>query len=637
MGDDNTTSTTASVRASATPRAPAVTGEPAAAAALLEHADLTSWAGAGNGSLLLAYEVRGRGCYFRQVMPDATVIGWFGKRGGLCPTLFGFGTGFVGIDGPDPQHRSQDLSVPGAPLAVRSEVAGREPAQGDIYLGPCSDLTDEEDDYAIADDGCAYSPTAHTLYRLHDSLGIDPHGRVWSVTTSNAVRVTDGAEHWDSPPFREQPTVLLAGGEDSAMVWFDFMAAQVTGDAGRSWRRVTGVPPDVQSPVSPAMLSDGRLVLGMTNGQLWRGTDPSNTAFEALEAGPLDTVVAAGERLYGLAEGAQDRRLTEFAWFSDDDGSTWTQAFGPGGASHPAPPVPADQLEPLAPTDVPARIAGMKESGVAVTKDGFVMVTYEGSGGQGDMQTAWRLYDQDDEIVADGEDGWLAAPAGDGFVVSTSNGLRFSDDHGQLRRIRDAGRRPAAAGDVVLPELGVYRPSTAEMFSGAASPDGTVTAVDGRGRAWAVGRTPRGRTVVRWALPGESWSSRDIGPAIGARTVVAKGATLIVAGRRELYVSNDSGETWDRVVHGAGVYSGLPTFSIRPDGTIVAGDSRAGYRISHDGGHIFQKAEPAEAEARVVGGMFARGRPGATEVSIDRKQWKTFTPAVARRLQPSVP
>jgi hypothetical protein len=590
---------------------------------------------------LVAYSVPGGRCYFREVLPDDSVIGWFGERGTYCPWLFGLDAGFLGISGVDPDGRSQDLSVPGAPVAVKSEGFGRKPRAGDIYLGLCGDLSDEEDaSVSEAGSGCAYAPKSRTLYRLGDSLDIDPRGRVWEATASDSVRVSDGSRRWESEPFRDHPARALTGADGSAIIWFDMLSGpQVTSDAGRTWQRLTGVPSDDQEPLSPAMLHDGRLMLGATNGQFWRGTDPENNTFQAIEAGPIDTAVVAGDRLYGLTDLGDDRRLRDLAWVSEDDGSTWTQVFDARGASPQTAALPADQLNPVDPAKVAARIARLEESGVAVADDGLVLISYQGTDKQGTTQTAWRLYDRRDRVVAEGPDAWFADPAGSGFVLATGQGLRFLDNRAQLSRISapEGLRRPVTSGDVLLPEHGVYRPSTREVFTGAAVPDGTVSATDGQGRMWAVGRSPRGRTVVRWAVPGQAWTSRDIGPAIGARTVVGKGSTLIVAGRRDLYLSTDSGATWERVTHGASAYSGRPVFVIRPDKTILGGDSRAGYRISYDGGHTFQDAAPREAEARLLGAMFARGEPGATEVSVDRKHWQRFTPGVARQIQDSNP
>jgi len=180
VGHDSAASSTPSADVSPTPTAPVVTGEPAGAVALVRRADRASWAGAGDGSLLLAYNVPGRRCYFRRVMPNDRVIGWFGERGTYCPRLFGFDGGFLGIDGVDPQRRSQDLSVPGAPVEVKSEYTGREPSGGDIYLGWCTDLTDDDADDAsplAAALGCAYAPKSRSLYQMRDALDIDPHGR----------------------------------------------------------------------------------------------------------------------------------------------------------------------------------------------------------------------------------------------------------------------------------------------------------------------------------------------------------------------------------------------------------------------------------------------------------------------------
>lgn len=49
-----------------------------------------------------------------------------------------------------------------------------------------------------------------------------------------------------------------------------------------------------------------------------------------------------------------------------------------------------------------------------------------------------------------------------------------------------------------------------------------------------------------------------------------------------MYLSPDGGKTWRLLTHGASVYSGIPEFRVTADGSIVAGDDRAGFRVSHD-------------------------------------------------------
>jgi len=79
------------------------------------------------------------------------------------------------------------------------------------------------------------------------------------------------------------------------------------------------------------------------------------------------------------------------------------------------------------------------------------------------------------------------------------------------------------------------------------------------------------------------------------------------------------------------VYDGLPQFTVRPDDSIVAGDERAGYRVSYDL-RTFHKPTAADLHARVIGDLFVREPLGRLEISRDRANWQPFTPRNIRRL-----
>ena len=105
----------------------------------------------------------------------------------------------------------------------------------------------------------------------------------------------------------------------------------------------------------------------------------------------------------------------------------------------------------------------------------------------------------------------------------------------------------------------------------------------------------------------------------------------MVVGPRQMYISADAGTTWRLVTHGASVYDGLPQFTVRPDGSIIAGDERAGYRVSYDL-RTFHKPTAADLRAQVIGDLFVRGSLGRLEISRDRANWQPFTLQNIRRL-----
>ncbi len=169
------------------------------------------------------------------------------------------------------------------------------------------------------------------------------------------------------------------------------------------------------------------------------------------------------------------------------------------------------------------------------------------------------------------------SPAGDGFVLSTGVGMQFVDaaGHSIPVNVHLSSRRAVAADDSPLPGGGVFRPSEVAIFTGTASPDGVVSTVDGHGRMWALGHGAAGRTVVRSAMAGGPWESHDLGPAIGAQNVQGAGSTLLVPGRRTMYVSLDAGATWTLRPGPYPQGEGPGSFTVWPDGTIVTGDYRA--------------------------------------------------------------
>jgi hypothetical protein len=606
-------------------------GEPARGiAAARRYPDPIAYAAAGDGSFLLGYQWKD-GCYYRRVFRDGEVTGWFGHGGTGCPYLWGDATGYLGLDSEDPMRHSVDLSQVGQQPAVGAKAV-RTPRPGDVYLEWCDDLA-EEDALVVTDNdpakGCAYSPATRSLYRLRPVLTIDPAGRSWALGGHRTLLITDGTTQRRTAPLPGRPDGVTASAGRFATVWLDDMRRLYsTVDSGRSWRQVTTLPPQGHDHGEDSMLADGRLVFNPWNGQLWRGTNRSNRSFEPVEAGPISTVAAGDDRLFGLAEHPRDPRMTGMVFMSQDAGSTWRPIVGRTGVLPRSRPVPANALRLPGGPSAAEMIRHLKPHDVAVTKDGLVLVTYGTDGGR----TAWRLHDRHDRVVAQGVDAWGVTTAGDGFILASTQGLRFVDTTGRLTRVDwwEESRRPVTTGDVWVPE-GVYRPSQRRLFIGTAQPNGAVSAADTHGRMWALARHTGTRTVVRSAVPGGPWSSRELGPKIGATDVQGGGSILMVVGPRQMYISADAGATWRLVTHGASVYDGLPQFAVRPDDSIIAGDERAGYRVSDDL-RTFHKPTAADLHARVIGELFVRGPLGRLEISRDRVNWQPFTPRSIRRL-----
>jgi hypothetical protein len=586
-------------------------------------------------------------CYYRQVHRDGSVTGTF--RRGSCPFVDTASTRYLAFDsgldeeGDARMEHDVDFAQADHVVPVAVDDPGRVPLPGDIYEGLCADLS-EPDPRNPARRGCAFSPQGHTFYRMRPALTIDPAGRVWRLGPGRALTVTEPTTSWEAGPVADglrlqtaplpfRPRELLGSDGKAAVTWPEStLGTYVTDDLGASWQRIRSLPDTVAGGniETTAFLPDGRLILGPADGALWRATDTTNLHYEAIDAGPIETIISAGDLLYGMGDRYDPG---SDVWVSTDAGSTWRQVLGRNGATPGRRPMPADRLKVLGQPEVASVVARRPPSDVAVTSAGLVLVVYGDAGDR--SQTAWRLYGRHDEVLAGGLDAASVAVAGDGFLLSTDTGERFVGADGSVTRIdtRYGLRLPVRAGDVVVDDdPGTFRPQGRKLFIGVAEPDGTVTAVDGLGRMWARGRDHNGRTVVRWATPGRAWHSREIGPALGTGTVVGRGSTLLITGYRRMLLSADAGETWRLLVHGATAYVGPPSFSIRPDGSIIGGDPAAGWRVSSDL-RTFQDAAYLDIlDDKYVGDLFARGTGAHLEVSRDRVNWLPFSPAAARSL-----
>ena len=317
--------------------------------------------------------------------------------------------------------------------------------------------------------------------------------------------------------------------------------------------------------------------------------------------------------------------------------STPTASTTPSPAAASQPPVatPGPVNRPSA--EVSNLIDRLTPTQFALNKAGYLLITY--SDQVKGIKAAWRLYGPQDNVIAEGRGGAGPTAVDTGFLLFQRT-VKFLDRRGRLTKVtsRESLRRPLGEGDTPIPGLEeAFNFRDKELFVGTAVPNGVVTLVDGKGRFWALGKHTPGRTVVRLARPGGAWRSRDLGPRIGARRVTGAGKLIMVTGVRRMYLSSDGGKTWRLLRHGASVYSGeAPDFGVTADGSIVAGDERAGWRISHDL-KTFHDATPGEVRGAVQT-VTTRGTGASSQLSVDGVHWEGFSiPSLRRHLSATSP
>jgi hypothetical protein len=579
---------------------------------------------------MLTYTQDGR-CYLRKRGADGDLAGGFVA---FCGDVRAGARAYVALD-PDDLGRSLDVTDPASPVALTVAEEPLDPAPSDVYLGPCDALADPG---ARAGQGCVYAPRTKTIHRVPGAVAVDPYGRVWSNGSGGRVaidgHVGDSIETLPGPA----TTILTSRGELSVAWTRGRPATVLLGFRGVNWEGGIAFPHAIQTRALVHLADDGGVFLGPRHGVLWRMTSATGHTFAATTTGPIATVVAAGTTLYGLPDPAAAPPAGGKVWLSRDGATTWSQILD-GAEATSTTPTPAEGLAGAGPSAAGRIIdTALSPADFAANQGGGILVIYGGG-----RPSAWRLYGSDDRVVAQGLDAYWVDSAGDGFVLWQSDGPKYVDARGRVSVLHeDPVPLPIRRGDVLVPGqwihgdvdyLNMVRPSDGSKFRGTADPDGHPSVVDAAGRLWALGETPAGRTVVRWATPGGPWHSRDLGPDIGARRVQGSGTVLLVPGMRQIYLSSDMGRTWSLRRHTASHFAGRPPrFMVLPDGSILGGKG-IGWSVSSDLVH-FRTLSVQEAGriidnagwARTMGTLFAHGKGRDITVSLDRVHRYPFSP-----------
>jgi photosystem II stability/assembly factor-like uncharacterized protein len=297
--------------------------------------------GSQDGSLLLAHyrddEESLGGQLLRIVRPDGLVRAYFS---GDVPTQ-GVGAGFLVLDGP-----VDDASY--------VDSAG-ETHRVDVVPAP---FTPESGDTALALPGgrklAVFRASDQTIHPLPgpslrrrqwiSAAALDAQGTLWVMVGGSVRWSLDNGATWRrrdlDPVHRFNPDedffdMVVAGG---TTVVYDTSGLGVTPhsgkitfttDQGRNWR--TLARPRGFTGTRMHVLADGRILLGPQAGQYWRAASARNSGFEMIDAGPIVSLVVAGESVYALPYGESigpgvtpaDRGLV---WVSRDNANTWVVA-----------------------------------------------------------------------------------------------------------------------------------------------------------------------------------------------------------------------------------------------------------------------------------------------------------------------
>ncbi|WP_409062969.1 hypothetical protein [Streptomyces sp. SYP-A7185] len=300
---------------------------------------------AGDGSLLLSYNVRGIGddegpaaAAWRIVSPAGRTVAqraWHANVEDRPDRYIGVRDGFVRW------HRSSRgaqsvyaLDVGGKRHEVTTSVRALGTRPGDVVLN--------EGIPALL-----YRPAERTVATPagaaeYEDVAMDERGTLWfmvrSQTPHRVVQQRDGRTLTSTPvpkPYTSGGALIAAGGTTALALLRGgtVRGLMVSEDGGAHWRNLTGggipwqdLKRDVVFLVLRA-LPDGRLLVGERQGRYWLAEDRSNRSFRQLRTPvPFTSFTVQGKTLYGIADATRasyDLVKGEGLYASDDGGRTW--------------------------------------------------------------------------------------------------------------------------------------------------------------------------------------------------------------------------------------------------------------------------------------------------------------------------
>jgi len=299
--------------------------------------------GSGDGSLLLGHyhdanDGGGGQQLLRIVRPDGLVKAYLAGR--EVPTQ-GVAAGFLALDDYLGVSPYVDSSGQTAPVNVAETPVTSAVGDTAIVLSGGRRLA-----LFRASDQTIFPLPGPSLRRGQGISGaaLDAQGTLWALVGASIQWSVDNGATWRGhdldphghfDPEDDSYALVVAGGTVVVYDWSGLGMSPYSGkiafttDQGRNWRMLTR--PRGFTRANVHVLADGRILLGPQAGRYWRARSARNSGFEAIDAGPIQALVVAGESVYGLPyDGYIDQRVLPadrgVVWVSRDNADTWVVA-----------------------------------------------------------------------------------------------------------------------------------------------------------------------------------------------------------------------------------------------------------------------------------------------------------------------
>lgn len=498
-----------------------------------------------------------------------------GQRGTWQPRSAGFpisrvaallnGDGWLLAGGPEGIARSVDDGAHWQLAAIEGEFTpitclAADPNKSVIFAGTLSGLLRSTDDGKTWD-------AITALAEIEIAALWWGKDQVLAATNEGIQRSEDGGTTWKAGEGVGGESVLTISAltDGRLIAVLDAGGLLISADGGRTWQPFTSVLPEEAEGAAIHCTAQGAVLLGTSNGQLYRSGDQGKTWNAVLDA----FVFAFAETEGRLWAGATTGVLT-----SADDGLTWT-------------------LLPYPPTHDLDRI---------VTTQGRVYVAGEFSGLVcfAPEQGEWTLLPETPTpltLLHAAPDGILYASGPDGLLKSTDSGETWQPIvRGFLGHIRHLALDNSGYGQAVTVTNRYFlRTLDGVTWKGANSPFEKLSAIGlaiNAGNCIVVTYDPNTRLaqVCRSSDKGVSWECNEDFPVQIPFAATYSDPLLIGLDNSVIRIGEDGG--WQMLQFGAGM-------TIRKfvgNANLIIGLTTGGLVKSADRGQMWQAWQPAELD-----------------------------------------